>query len=282
MPANLGQAFACAAVCVFVITTVGSSVMWGIDKSAEVDDPYLAAKYGGGGNDRAAAMGNYLTEQCVPGVATPVKDCSDAVALLKARIRFGYHTQRVVVMTETFQSISYLLALGAVWSLRAHCKPAQQVDELEPIAFGCVSLGLIMQVIEMSMTAGPRGYVNDIGMQAMAPLQATDAAASRYSNFQPADWHALYHIDEAINRMFQWFDVTNYGLFAVGFGCLSIVGAERADKIFSSCDCPRIHSKHRSHACCQLNRMKPLTLFLQASGQGWIRNRCRQRDLCAA
>jgi hypothetical protein len=37
--------------------------------SDPVDDPYLLAKYqyGDDGGDRNAAMGNYLTEQCVPG-----------------------------------------------------------------------------------------------------------------------------------------------------------------------------------------------------------------------
>ena len=106
MAANMGQVFAFAAVFVFVITTLGSSVMWGVDADAEVDDPYLLTKYGDDGGDRNAAMGNYLTEQCVPGAETQVKDCSDSVALLKAKIRLGYHTQRVVVMTETFQSIA--------------------------------------------------------------------------------------------------------------------------------------------------------------------------------
>ena len=106
MAANMGQVFAFAAVFVFVITTLGSSVFWGMDADAEVDDPYLLAKYGDDGGDRNAAMGNYLTEQCVPGAETQVKDCSDSVALLKAKVRLGYHTQRVVVMTETFQSIA--------------------------------------------------------------------------------------------------------------------------------------------------------------------------------
>ena len=46
MAANMGQVFAFAAVFVFVITTLGSSVMWGVDADAEVDDPYLLAKYG--------------------------------------------------------------------------------------------------------------------------------------------------------------------------------------------------------------------------------------------
>jgi hypothetical protein len=38
MAANMGQVFAFAAVFVFVITTLGSSVMWGVDADAEVDD----------------------------------------------------------------------------------------------------------------------------------------------------------------------------------------------------------------------------------------------------
>jgi hypothetical protein len=81
------------------------------------------------------------------------------------------------------------------------------------------------------MTAGPRGYVNDVGMVAQNPTNPNDAG--RYSNFQPADWHALYQMDEAINRMFRWFDVTNYGLFAIGFACLSMVASERAKIIFT-------------------------------------------------
>jgi hypothetical protein len=139
---NLGQAFAFAAVAVFVLTTVGSSVMWGIDTSAEVDDPYLAEKYSDGG--RGQAQGNYLTEQCVKGAQTQVKDCSDSVAIIQAKVRLGYHTQRVVVMTETFTSMAYILALFALWALRAHLQPTRHVDELEPCVIAAFSLSCLL------------------------------------------------------------------------------------------------------------------------------------------
>ena len=81
--------------------------------------------------------------------------------------------------------------------------------------------------------AGPRGYVNDVGMIAQNADTTNPDDKSRYSNFQPADWHALYHMDEAINKMFRWFDVTNYGLFAVGFFCMTMIASERAKEIYS-------------------------------------------------
>ena len=165
----------------------------------------------------------------------------------------------------------YMLALAAVWSLRAHLKPARHIDELEPIAFGCVSLGLIMQVVEMSMLAGPRGYVYEVGIKAIAAETASVAAnVPRYSNFQPADWHALYHIDEAINKLFKWFDVTNYGLFTVGFACLSIVAAERAEKIFSSLQVKVGYAISAANGICFLLNLLGTTTSALGFLNGWF------------
>ena len=55
----------------------------------------------------------------------------------------------------------------SVLSLKAHLVPTKQVDELEPIAFTCIALGFTLQVVEFALTAGPRGYLTSVGIEAM-------------------------------------------------------------------------------------------------------------------
>ena len=93
--------------------------------------------------------------------------CSDSVLLIKAKLRQGADTQRLTVLSEMAHCCAYLLAMFSVLSLKAHLVPTKQVDELEPIAFTCIALGFTLQVVEFALTAGPRGYLTSVGIEAM-------------------------------------------------------------------------------------------------------------------